>query len=583
MPTVTAATLEQPQRDGLGSRARSRTWLLFVAGILGATAILAAAQSYSLWGSTWFWGKFYWPNFASFLLPVIAFGALVAAALRWLAPGDAQGAWLRRWVWIALVVRVASVAFWPVALRAWGYRSPEQQAGFIATDAYNASQLAWDRAQSDTPAISAFARGHGDNTGGITFLAVVAYRAFSPDFQRPMILGLLASSFTALTVLAAYHLASLHASQSVAKGSAIVVALYPEAVIIGSSHLQQGYLALLLGFMLWGLSAAWVTNAGRSQEASKPLFALTRRAGVVLALGALVLMLGVSLQFGVLAAGVLLVAAVWLADWRTTAGRVLLGVLAAVVVALPVLHFLSEAEIIPDSLNLLMVQWKFLFGQAWTEFDRMLVAPGTDLFESLMVRMPRGPAFVVAGAYGLLQPVLPAAIGYRNVEQAGGGIWQVLGLLRASGWYVLLPLLVYGGGAAMRRLRERRFDSFAALLFWIVAAVASYRALGDQWDNPRYRLFVLVPMAFLAAWAYVRWQETRSPGLARILIPFAASCVAMTAWYVARYWLGIRLPAIPVLAGVIGVGILTLLLLVLLPRRRRRAPATESGSPHSTP
>jgi hypothetical protein len=557
--------------------------MVFVASVLGTTAILAAAQSYSLWGSTWFWGKFYWPNFASFLLPVIAFSALVAAALRWLAPGAGQGAWLRRWVWIALVVRVASVAFWPVALRAWGYRSPEQQAGFIATDAYNASQLAWDRAQSDTPAISAFARGHGDNTGGITFLAVVAYRAFSPDFQRPMILGLLASSFTALTVLAAYHLASLHALPSVAKGAAIIAALYPEAVIIGSAHLQQGYLALLLGFMLWGVSAAWVSTGRQSPDVQAPLFALSRRAGVILALGALIVMMGVSLQFGILAAGVLLLAAVWLADWRTTAGRVLLGVLAAVVVALPLLHFLSEAELIPDSLNLLMIQWKFLFGQAWTEFDRMLAAPGTDLFESLMVRMPRSLAFVVAGCYGLLQPVLPAAIGYRNVEQAGGGIWQVLGLLRASGWYILLPLLVYGGSAALRRIRERRFDTFAALLFWIVAAVASYRALGDQWDNPRYRLFVLVPMAFLAAWGFVRWRQTRSPWLGRIAVPFALSCVVMTAWYVARYWLGVRLPAVPVLAGVIGVGVLSLALMIVLPGRRKHVPAAENSPPLSTP
>ncbi len=580
---MTSATLKESPGETVGSRTPSRTWILFVASVLGTAAVLAAAQSYSLWGSTWFWGKFYWPNFASFLLPVIALSALVAAVLRWLAPGAAQGAWLRRWVWIALVVRVASVAFWPVALRAWGYRSPEQQAGFIATDAYNASQLAWDRAQSDTPALSAFARGHGDNTGGITFLGVVAYRAFSPDFQRPMILGLLASSFTALTVLAAYHLGSLHASQSVAKGAAVIAALYPEAVIIGSAHLQQGYLALLVGFMLWGVSAAWGVNVRRDPGAEAPLFSLSRRGGALLAVMALILMMGVSLQFGILAAGVLLVAAVWLADWKTTAGRVWLGVLAAVVIALPLLHFLSEAELIPDSLNLLMIQWKFLFGQAWTEFDRMLAAPGTDLFESLMVRMPRSLAFIVAGCYGLLQPVLPAAIGYRNAEQAGGGIWQVLGLLRASGWYILLPLLVYGGSAALRRMRERRFDTFAALLFWIVAAVASYRALGDQWDNPRYRLFVLVPMAFLAAWGYVRWRETRSPWLARIAIPFALSCVVMTAWYVARYWLGVRLPAVPVLAGVIGMGVVSLLAMTLIQGRRRRTPAAESASPHSTP
>ena len=560
----------------------SRAWLLFVAAMLATTTILAAAQSYSLWGPTWFWASFYWPNVASFLLPVVAFGALIAAALRWLAPGHGEGVWLRRWVWIALLVRVASVAFWPVALRAWGYRLPEQQAGFVATDAYNASQLAWERAQSDTPAVSAFAQGRGDNTGGITFLGVVAYRAFSPDYQRPMMLGLLASSLSALTVLAAYHLTRLHASRPVAQGTAIVVALYPEAVVIGSAHLQQGYLALLLGFMLWGISAALVRGARPTSEAEGPLFKITRRGGGVLAIVSLVLIAGVSLQFGILGAAVLLVAAVWLADWRSLGGRILIGLLAAIVVALVVLHFLSEAEIVPDSFNVMLSQWKFLFGQAWTEFDRMLAAPGTDLFESLMVRMPRQLAFVVAGVYGLLQPVLPAAIGYRNVEQSGGGIWQVLGLLRASGWYVLLPLLVYGGLASLRRLKERRFETFAGLLFWVVAAIASYRALGDQWDNPRYRLFVLVPMAFLSAWAYVRWRETRSPWLPRIVVPFVVACVAMTAWYIARYWLAVRLSALPVLAGVVGASALTFLAMLVWPRLRRHPPMPGNNAPHST-
>jgi len=564
------------------TREANRVWLAFVAAMLAATSILAATQSYSLWGATWYWPTFYWPNFASFLLPVVAFSALVAAVLRWLAPGDGEGAWLRRWVWIALIVRVASVAFWPVALRTWGYRSPQQQTGFIATDAYNASQLAWDRAQSDTPAVSAFARGPGDNTGGITFLGVVAYRAFSPDFQRPMLLGLVASCATSLGVLAVYHLARLHASRPVAMGAAIIAALFPEAVVIGSSHLQQGYLAMLLGFMLWGVSAVFAPGGRYVPAGESPSFSITRRGGLILALITLGIMVGVSLQFGILAGAILLLAAVWMADWRTTSGRILLGALAAIVVALPVLHFLAEAEIIPDSFNIWLVQWKFLFGQAWTEFDRMLAAPGTDLFESLMVRMPRQIAFVVAGLYGLLQPVLPAAIGYRNAEQAGGGIWQLLGLLRAAGWYVLLPLLLYGGLAALRGLKARRFETFAGLLFWLVAAIASYRALGDQWDNPRYRLFVLAPMALVAAWGFWRWRETRSPWLARIVLPFGVACIAMTAWYIARYWLAYRLSALWVLAAVLTLSLLTFGLTFVWPPRPR-PPAAETATPPHIP
>ncbi len=365
-------------------------------------------------------------------------------------------------------------------------------------------------------------------------------------------------------------------------GAAVIAALYPEAVVIGSSHLQQGYLAMLLGFMLWGMSAVFVGGGRHAAAGGPPLFPITRRGGLILAFAALGLMVCISYQFGILAGAILLLAAVWMAEWRTTSGRILLGVLAGIVIALPVLHFLAEAEIIPDSLNVWLIQWKFLFGQAWTEFDRMLAAPGTDLFESLMVRMPRQIAFVVAGLYGLLQPVLPAAIGYRNVEQAGGGIWQLLGLLRAAGWYLLLPLLLYGALSSLREIVARRFVTFAGLLFWFVAAIASYRALGDQWDNPRYRLFVLAPMALVAAWGYWRWRETRSPWLARIVLPFGVACIAMTAWYIVRYWLEYRLPALWVLAAVVALSLVTFGLTFVWPHRSRR-PAAETGSPPLIP
>jgi membrane protein YqaA with SNARE-associated domain len=89
-------------------------------------------------------------------------------------------------------------------------------------------------------------------------------------------------------------------------------------------------------------------------------------------------------------------------------------------------------------------------------------------------------------------------------------------------------------------------------------------------------------MALLAAWGYWRWRETRSPWLARMAVPFATACIAMTLWYIARYWLAIRPSAIPVLAGVASLSLLTFVLMLFWPRRSSSRPP-ETGSPPPIP
>jgi hypothetical protein len=95
-------------------------------------------------------------------------------------------------------------------------------------------------------------------------------------------------------------------------------------------------------------------------------------------------------------------------------------------------------------------------------------------------------------------------------------------------------------------------------------------------------LFVLAPMALVAAWGYWRWRETRSPWLARIVLPFGVACIAMTAWYIVRYWLEYRPPALWVLAAVVALSLVTFGLTFVWPRRSRH-PAAETGSPPPIP
>jgi 4-amino-4-deoxy-L-arabinose transferase-like glycosyltransferase len=546
---------------------RAWVWALIVWVV--ASGCLAAAQSYTLWGPTWWWSSFYWPNFFAFLLPVIALAALIAAVGRWLAPGKA-GEWVRKWVWIALAVRCLSVMIWPIVLREWGYRSAEELGGFLSTDAFNATNTAWTNSQQGFSAVSTFHPDNGDNTGGITFLAVVVFRLFSPDHQRPMLLGLLASAFSSLAVLFIYLIGESLFSVRVARAAGVVAALFPEAVLIGSSHLQQGYLATFLAVMIWGLVGIFVTRRDGPPGGSH--YRLGWRSGLGFAVAGLLLSTFVSTQFGLLGLAVAVVLALWLSDPRRRLGQIVWIVSGIGVLVLVVLFFLGQADVVPYQFNLLLRQWRFLFGEAWLEYNRMrATGSGSDLFMQLLSQLPRSTALLVAGLWGLLQPMLPAAIGYRSPSPAGSGIAQILGILRGAGWYLLLPFLLYGFLASLRVLGRRRAETGFALLFWAIALISSYRALGDQWDNPRYRLFALAPMALTVGWAYWHWRESQSPWLARVQVPYWVAVAAMTAWYLGRYWLNVKLPAVLALGGILGVAAMAFLatLIATWPRRRR--------------
>ncbi|MGA2111900.1 MAG: hypothetical protein ABSG98_07090 [Anaerolineales bacterium] len=554
------------------------TWAWALIAWVGVSAGLAAAQSYTLWGSTWWWPSFYWPNFFAFLLPVIALGAVIAVVGRWLAPGQ-EGAWVRRWVWIALAVRLVSVVFWPIALREWGYRSPEELGGFLSTDAYNATNTAWTLSQESIPAILTFRPGHGDNTGGLTFLGVLFFRLFSPDYERPLLLGLVASAFSALTVLFVFLLGESLFSTSVARTAAVVAALFPEAVVIGSSDLEEGYLALFLAVMIWGLTGVFLGQRGEAR--GQPSHTLDWRSGLAFAAAGFLLSTGISTQFVLLNVAMIAIFALWLSDPRKTLGKIVWIGCGAVAFVLVVSAFLSQYHFFPYQFSLLLRQGRFLFGEAWLEYDKLRAnASSSDLFYQLLSRLPQTLGLYVAGAWGLLQPLLPAAIGYRSKSPTGGGIAQFLGILRSAGWYLLLPFLAYGFVVSLRGFARRRYEAVFSIVFWVVALIASFRALGDQWDNPRYRLYALAPMALTAAWAYWHWRESRSPWLNRIQIPFWVAVAAMTAWYFGRYWLDWKLPVVAVLTGIVVLTLLAFLATVLagrLVRRRRLEPPAASS------
>ena len=531
-----------------------RILILFLSALVSAAA-LAATQGIALQGNPWRQADVYWPNFLAILLPMILGFGLIELSLRLFLPGEGGG-FARMCTWLALALRLAFLITAPVAMMLWGYESNRNYKGLVQKDAINAVDTAWNQSQLQAPLFEAFQPGPGDNTGGITTLGSALFRLLTPDMERTLILGLVASFFTSLTVLAVFRLGNGLFSPGVAKTAAFIAAVYPEGVLIGSSHQQMGYITLIFSMALLAVAGVLRNPPGETEGPGLP----KRRDAVILLAIMAVLGLLISRPFTVL--GLICIAGfvLWSIHLKPQVARILwigLGVAAVVLVSIRMLGIL---DIVSSDSDPLFLIYRYLYGMAYAEYDKMIAAGGGDLFQNVLAAMSKGPAFILSAVYGLVRPALPAAIGYRNTSAEGGFFWQLLNLFRSLGWYAVLPVLLYGTLKSLRGFLSRKPETIFMMIFWAVALIGSYRAFGDEWDNPRYRLFALAPMAILAGWAWIIQREERDPWFARIVIPFAAATVSLTAWYILRDYALLDFPAVP---SILVMGAITLVAFVL--------------------
>ncbi len=178
------------------------------------------------------------------------------------------------------------------------------------------------------------------------------------------------------------------------------------------------------------------------------------------------------------------------------------------------------------------------------------------MVDFLVESMPEKWAFPFIMGYGLFQPVLPAAL-----VTPAPAIWKGIGVFRSIGWYALIPLLFY---AAIRlwkadsRLQRQWLGVFLAVVVaWIV--LASVRAGGDQWDNPRYRTIFLPWMAFLAGWGMDYLAKHKDRWFRRIIAVEGVFLLLFTEWYFSRYLLiGPNLGFTVTVALIAGISLLIL-------------------------
>jgi len=433
---------------------------------------------------------------------ISAYGSLAAILLlagwiiwRQLAR-DSKIGWLAVAAFLLRLVLGVALA---LLLPTFGYDTPPQNNGYIFLDAYQRDTQAWQLAQSGAPLATAInGEFFTDQYGGMLISSAGMYRIFSPDLHRPWLILLLTAFVAAVGVIFLYKALDRRFGAKTATLAAWIYVLYPEVVLLGASQMRDPILMGLTAVSLYYISL-WRDLRGKA-------------------------LIGVAISF------ILLAAFSWL---------VLVGVAAVLVIW----WWIDYSADLADRRRRLM-GWAFLsllliagftFTSNWLRasagWDLSQTITDSGWIQAIFEHLPAGLQKPFVVVYGLLQPVLPAALFDPSVP-----IWTTITSIRSAGWYAVIPILFYAPIALWKTPRgtERRLlaVSLGAVAVWTV--ISSLRAGGDLWDNPRYRTLFIPWISLVAAWAWNTAREHRDGWLARWYGVIGVFLVFFTNWYLYR-------------------------------------------------
>jgi hypothetical protein len=510
---------------------RDFLWILPLSLVLGA--VLSALQA-----GNWLIG---WLGF-SFLF-LLTFSLLTLSS-KWVGGGKTL-AWM---VALAFALRFAGGVATYLILPVNGFSDADDKAGFVYTDAHRRDAQAWDLAASDRSIIGGFDKSYAyDQYGGLLTMSAFIYRYLSPDAHRPLMLVLVSAFMAALGLPFLWQAVSQQWGGKVAVATGWIYALYPESVLLGGSAMREPYLWVFSAFALWGFVSWGLDRAGNRRL-------LNRQSILWLALG-IAGMLFVSPAIG-------LVTLVILAGWMYFAserGRISWWMIAIVVIVFAAGVFLLSSALNRQG-NLgggtpIGVINNFM--RQAVKWDVYQLERGSGWVQKLFDEMPEWLRLPFVMVYGVLQPVLPAAF----VEPTTI-IWRVIGILRALGWYAMLPALLLSVVAAAGQVSEmkRRLFIWLSLLAWGWILIAALRGGGDLWDNPRYRAILFLWQAILAGNVWVWWRETKNSWFMRVVAMEGVFLLIFGQWYASRYLsLGPQIPFIQMMAIILVSWILIFL------------------------
>ena len=489
---------------------------------------------------------------------------VLAEAWRWGGGGRLLG-WM---IGMAFLLRLgcALVLFW--GLPQMGRTEPTYQAGYVFYDAFARDNMAWDLSSRPVAQLGAALQQEfvQDQYGGLLALSALVYRLFSLDAHRPYLVTILAAAIGALGVVFLWKAVRLRWGEPAAGWASWIFALYPESILLGSAQMREPFLITLVAILFWGV-CAWPEI--EPSVGKKDLRSLRIPWGLTATMAlSLLALLAFSSRVAV---PVILILGLYLfvdrlIPWlsQKSSGGPERGK-----VRFPRLPLLGKVNLQGLAWGAVALVGVAALGLTWgwlqssSTWDTSLTVTTSGQVQRILEGVPDVLRMPIIIAYGLAQPVLPAA-----VADPAPFLWQTLAILRAAGWYALAPLLIYTvailaiGNPWKKGLDKRQRNSlifFAVVtLAWLV--ISSARAGGDQWDNPRYRTIFLPWLALLAGWG---WQWARSqcdPWLVRWIAVEVICLGFFTQWYAARYLhLGSKLPFWLMIALILAFGGLVLL------------------------
>ncbi len=410
-----------------------------------------------------------------------------------------------------------------LALPVVGYEGSQYQAGYLFLDAFKRDSEAWGLAQSGAPLLRAFGSDFiSDQYGGLLAFSSLVYRLFSPDAHRPELMLILSAVLGTIGIPFLFKGLNQSLGKKIALSAGWIFTLYPESLLMGATHMREPYLMGLGAMAFYALVTIKDLRSFRW-----PLF-----------IASIVFMTLISTRVAFFFAAASAVYMLIMVTQQRPAWQKALLYLA---IAASIVLFIK-----------LSWQWLFITGL----FDMKMTEQGSGWIAALIQTYGEDLRLPFLTAYGLLQPVLPAAI-----LEPSSAFAKAITIFRSLGWYALLPLLLYSMFALWKALpREHRpILAFALLasIGWILPS--SFRAGGDLWDNPRYRTHFLVWIATLCGWGWTWAREHRDPWLWRWAACLGIFVAFFLYWYTVRYYIGgTNIPFIPMLLMIVGFSALVL-------------------------
>jgi hypothetical protein len=491
-------------------QSRQRTWSGWAGAVLG---LLVASFALS-WVSSRFTSFAGWP----WLSGGFFLGAAILAAAWYGLKADRKIYLPAGLAWLlagAALLRLAAGAFWFVALPAWGYGSPVEQAGYIMADAEARDQTAWELAASGEPLWTAFRDYRlADQYGGLLFLSALVYRYLGGSEHLPLQMVVLTASFSALAVLFTFAFARRAWEARAAWLAAWIVALFPEAVLLGSSQMREAFTVTLAIAAFYGLVRYFQDRSWT---------------GLLFVAGSLGSCMFFSPPFAAVLLIMLSLQALSLNRWRALRQPrfwLLIGVLGVVALAG---IWLSWRRFAPDGIEnpVALAAWWLKQTARW---QATVARKASGWLQRIFKTMPGWTQIPFLLLYGLAQPFLPAAILQSSIP-----LWRGIAIWRSLGWTAVLILLVFATLRAWGRPGRGSLASGLALVVWVGILLASLRSGGDLWDNPRYRTAFTGLQAALVAWAWLEQLRSPNPWLRRITVGAALILAWFLPWYLRRY------------------------------------------------